>query len=61
MHWLRNYMCIPHVLLDTLTLLFLMPLAEQVPVFSFSPGLEDVPTTLSTAILKSCIPQAQSG
>lgn len=54
-------MCIPHVLLDTLTLLFLMPLDEQVPVFSFSPGLEDMPTTLSTAIMKRCLPQAQSG
>ena len=42
MHWLRNCMCIPYMLLDTLALLFLMLLPEQTPLFSFSPGLEDM-------------------
>lgn len=42
MHWLRNCMCIPHVLLDTLTLLFLTSLPEQMPDFSFSPGREEM-------------------
>lgn len=34
-------MCIPRMLLNTRMLLFLMSLPEQMPIFSFSPGLED--------------------